>query len=46
VVIDTRAASPQLRELTIGLLNLEKITESDGNELYRPRGTEISAPLQ
>jgi len=46
VVIDTRTASPQLRELTIDLLNLEKITESDGNELYRPRGTEIPAPLQ
>jgi hypothetical protein len=46
VVIDTRAASPQLREMTIGLLNLEKITESEGNELYRPRGMEIPAPLQ
>ena len=46
VVIDTRAASPQLRELTIDILGLEKIAESDGRELYRPRGTEIPAPLQ
>ena len=46
VVIDTRAASPQLRDLTIDILDLEKIAESDGRELYRPRGTEIPAPLQ
>jgi hypothetical protein len=46
VVIDTRAASAQLRELTIDILDLEKIAESDGRELYRPRGTEIPAPLQ
>jgi hypothetical protein len=46
VVIDTRAASPQLREMTIDILDLEKIGESDGRELYRPRGTENPAPLQ
>jgi hypothetical protein len=46
VVIDTRAASPQLRELTIDILDLEKLAENDGRELYRPRGTEIPAPLQ
>ena len=46
VVVDTRAASPQLRELTIDILDLEKIAESDGRELYRPRGTAIPAPLQ
>jgi hypothetical protein len=46
VVIETRAASPELRDLTIDILNLEKIAESDGHELYRPRGTEISPRLQ
>jgi MFS family permease len=46
VVIDTRAASPGLREMTIDILDLEKIAESDGRELYRPRGTEVPAPLQ
>ena len=46
VVIDTRAASQELRDLTIDILDLEKIAESDGRELYRPRGTEIPAPLQ
>jgi hypothetical protein len=46
VVIDTRAASPELRDLTIDILDLEKIAESDGRELYRPRGTEVSPPLQ
>jgi hypothetical protein len=46
VVLDTRAASPQLRDLTIDILDLEKIAESDGRELYRPRGTEHPAPLQ
>ena len=46
VVIDTGAASAQLRDLTIDILDLEKIAESDGRELYRPRGTEIPAPLQ
>jgi hypothetical protein len=46
VVIDTRAASPELRDLTIDILDLEKIAESDGRELYRPRGTEDPAPLQ
>lgn len=46
VVLDTRAASPQLRDLTIDILDLEKIAESDGRELYRPRGTESLAPLQ
>jgi hypothetical protein len=46
VVIDTRAASPELRDMTIDILDLEKIAESDGRELYRPRGTENPAPLQ
>jgi hypothetical protein len=46
VVIEPRAASPELRDLTIDILDLEKIAESDGLELYRPRGTEISRPLQ
>ena len=46
VVIDTRAASPELRDLTIDILDLELIAESDGRELYRPRGTEISPRLQ
>jgi hypothetical protein len=46
VVVDTRAASPELRDLTIDILDLEKIAESDGRELYRPRGTELSPPLQ
>jgi hypothetical protein len=46
VVIDTRAASPGLREMTIDILDLEKIAESDGRELYRPRGTEMPTPLQ
>ena len=46
VVIDTRQASAELRDLTIDILSLEKIAESDGRELYRPRGTEIPAPLQ
>ena len=46
VVIHTGAASPELRAVTIDILNLEKIGASDGLELYRPRGTEISPPLQ
>jgi hypothetical protein len=46
IVIDTRAASAELRDLTIDILDLELIAESDGRELYRPRGTEISPPLQ
>jgi hypothetical protein len=46
VVIDTRAASPELRDLAIDILDLELIGESDRRELYRPRGTEISPPLQ
>jgi hypothetical protein len=46
VVIETRAASPELRAVAIDILDLEKIAESDGRELYRPRGTEISTPLQ
>jgi hypothetical protein len=46
VVVDTRASSEELRELAIDILDLEKIAESDGLELYRPRGTEIPAPLQ
>ena len=46
VVIDRGAAGPRLRDLAIDILDLEKIGESDVRELYRPRGTEISPPLQ
>jgi hypothetical protein len=46
VVIDTRAAGRELRDLTIDILDLEKISESDGRELYRPRWTGNPAPLQ
>ena len=46
VVIDTRAASPALRAVAIDILDLEKVAESDGRELYRPRGTDIPTPLQ
>ena len=35
--------APELRDLAIDILDLEKIAESDVRELYRPRGTEISA---
>ena len=45
-IIDTGAASPELRAVAIDILGLEKIAESGGRELYRPRGTEITAPLQ
>ena len=46
VVIDRGAAGPKLRDLAIDILDLEKIGESDVRELYRPRGTDISPPLQ
>jgi hypothetical protein len=46
VVVDTRTASPELRTVAIDILDLEKIAESDGRELYRPRGAEIPPPLQ
>ena len=46
VVVDTSAASPALRAVAIDILDLEKVAESDGRELYRPRGTEIPTPLQ
>jgi hypothetical protein len=46
VVIETRTTSRELRDVTIDILDLEKIAESDGRELYRPRGTEIPSPLQ
>jgi hypothetical protein len=46
VVIDTLAASPELRAVAVDILDLEKIAESDGRELYRPRGTAHSAPLE
>jgi hypothetical protein len=46
VVINTHASSPELRTVAIDILDLEKIGESDGRELYRPRGTDISTPLQ
>ena len=46
VVVDTRAASPALRAVAIDILDLEKVGESAGRELYRPRGTEIPTPLQ
>ncbi len=44
VVIDTHRASQRLREVAIGLLDLERISESDGLELYRPRRLELPRP--
>jgi hypothetical protein len=46
VVMDTMATSPELRNLTIDLLGLEKIAESGGRELYRPAVSVDSPPLQ
>ncbi len=46
VVIDTLAAPPGVRRLTIEMFNLEKIAESNGRELYRPVGTAIASQLQ
>jgi hypothetical protein len=46
VVIDTMATSPELRDLTIDLLGLEKIAEGGGRELYRPAVSVDSPPLQ
>ena len=46
VVMETRAVSAELRNVAIDLLDLEKIGESHGRELYRPRGTAIATPLQ
>jgi hypothetical protein len=35
VVIDTRRASPALRDFAVGAFGLVKIAEEDGRELYR-----------
>jgi hypothetical protein len=40
VVIDTARTTPELREFAIGLLNLRKIEESGGFELYVPEPRE------
>jgi hypothetical protein len=36
VVVDTMAASPELRQLAIEMFGLVKIAESDGRELFKP----------
>jgi hypothetical protein len=46
VVIETMAASPELRQAAIDILRLEKVAESPGRELYRPVFGDDPRPLQ